>query len=81
MLFLYGLSDKTKVIAHTDSAEYCMNCLHTSKHQIKKKSLYFTLFFLPVIPLHTKYYVTCPCCNYQRGIKRSEVKNITRESV
>ena len=36
MLFLYGLSDKTKVIAHTDNAEYCMNCLHTSKHQVKK---------------------------------------------
>ena len=76
MLVFYGISTKTKVLGETESSELCMNCCESSIHRVVRERLYFTFFFIPIIPLSTRYTVECPCCTYARKLKKADAKRI-----
>lgn len=74
MFILLGTKEKTKVMTEMESIELCMNCNNEVKHAVIRNRLYFTLFFIPLLPLHTRYSVVCPACTFERKIKKSEAK-------
>ena len=74
MLILFGTTEKTKVMTEIETNELCMNCNNEVKHGIIRKRTYFTLFFIPVIPIRTRYSIICPACTFERKIKKAEAK-------
>ena len=74
MFILFGTTEKTKVMTEIETNELCMNCNNMVKHGIIRKRSYFTLFFIPLIPLHTRYSIICPACTFERKIKKAEAK-------
>ena len=79
MLIFYGLKDKNSVIAHAKNPEVCGNCSIPAYHQVEKKKTFFTLFFIPILPVHTKYTLVCTCCGYSRKIKKAEAMNYVND--
>ncbi len=75
MFFIIGTRYKDKPLTETPSSELCMNCGEKSKHIIVRERKYFTFFFIPLIPLHTRYVFKCPACTYSRKITRAEAKD------
>ena len=62
MLFIFGIGPKTKVIK---SAEFvCPVCRAHSRYELKQQRNYFSLFFIPLIPLSKTQgqFVICQNC-------------------
>ena len=77
MFILFGTRDKDKILSERENAELCMNCQQTVKHISVRERKYFTLFFIPVLTIHTRYVAKCPACNYSRKIKKAVAKNFS----
>ena len=60
MLFLFGLRTKAKP---TGQLEYpCSKCARTTMHTSIESKRWFTLFFIPVIPLGGNHLIRCNLC-------------------
>lgn len=59
MIILFGLRSRVKLLATLSLA--CRNG-HVAAHRIARRTRWFTLFFVPVIPLSTKYNSVCIQC-------------------
>lgn len=42
----------------------CGNCHNEEYWVLKKTTKWFTLFFIPIIPYSTEYFLSCPICTY-----------------
>src|ERR1035437_2087230 len=42
----------------------CNNCHNEEYWVMTRVMTWFTLFFIPVIPYETKYFLSCPVCKY-----------------
>jgi hypothetical protein len=60
MLFLFGLRRKAKVLGQIDQT--CAKCSRQTVHTAVESQRWFTLFFIPVIPLGKSYAVRCNLC-------------------
>jgi hypothetical protein len=60
MFFLFGIRSKAKAIAQQERA--CTKCLRPTMHAIVETKKWFTLFFIPVIPLGGNFFVRCGVC-------------------
>lgn len=76
MFVLYGVRSKGKVIGTTKASESCMNCGKTSKWSIIKEKFFIHVFFIPLIPIKTKYRCECPHCTWWNYIEKREAKEI-----
>jgi hypothetical protein len=60
MLFIFGMRRKSYITGHVTKA--CPHCGVTcSQTQIMSKR-FFTVFFIPLIPLGTSHFTTCTSC-------------------
>lgn len=57
-----GIRPKINKIGETKKYE-CGRCHNVEKWDVYEKRTWFSLFFLPVIPLHTTYFEQCPICH------------------
>ena len=74
-MFIFGWKRKNKILGVNYSKIYCCsNCKNSSHYTIVRNRLYFTLFFLPILPLSSKYYEICPICERGIKIKKEEAK-------
>jgi hypothetical protein len=48
----------------------CAACRTPAAHALTRTRRYFTLFFIPVIPLGTKYFTTCTMCGHGTQITK-----------
>ena len=55
----------------------CDHCHNEDYWILTKTTRWFTLFFIPVIPLETKYFLACPVCKYGFALKGDQVKTIS----
>jgi hypothetical protein len=69
MIILFGFRRKSARLATI--FVMCARCHTPAAHALHRTRRYFTLFFIPLIPLGTKYFSTCTMCG--------QVTQITKE--
>jgi hypothetical protein len=60
MIILFGLRRRVTRLATV--FVMCAYCHTPAAHALTRSRRYFTLFFVPLIPLGTKYFTTCTMC-------------------
>jgi len=60
MFFLFGLRKKATTLGQTDRS--CSKCARITVHVAIEARKWFTLFFIPVIPLGSNYALRCGVC-------------------
>jgi hypothetical protein len=60
MFFLFGVRTKAKAIGQTERP--CAKCARTTMQTAVESQRWFTLFFIPVIPLGSSCVVRCNVC-------------------
>lgn len=66
MLVIFGFGHQTFREDEFRNQEVCRHCNNTVRMLLTKKTNWFSLFFIPVIPYSTGYGKICPVCS--RGI-------------
>ena len=62
MLILFGTKIKRKVIGQTKALWTCKHCNNKNVWPVVKDRKWFTLFFIPIIPMSATQLVICPIC-------------------
>lgn len=60
MFFLFGFRTKAKPISQQERA--CTKCVRPTMHAIVETRKWFTLFFIPVIPITRNVFSRCGVC-------------------
>lgn len=60
MFFLFGTRRNAKMLAQVDRP--CAKCGRSTMHAIVQTKRWFTLFFIPVIPLGSNFAMRCNLC-------------------
>jgi hypothetical protein len=68
MIILFGFRRKSSRLATI--FVMCARCHTPAAHALTRARRYFTLFFIPVIPLGTKYFTTCTMCGHVTQITK-----------
>ncbi len=54
----------------------CGQCGNPSAHALRKRVTKFTLFFVPLFPVSTKYVTQCTFCGAERRLERAEAERL-----
>ncbi|GAA3492099.1 zinc-ribbon domain-containing protein [Streptomyces cremeus] len=54
----------------------CGQCGNPSAHALRKRVTKFTLFFVPLFPVSTKYVTQCTFCGAERRLERDEAERL-----
>ncbi len=73
MIFIFGIDSIKKEIGPVEE-KLCPHCSNKKHWLLQKSSRMFSLFFIPLIPFSTKYYIHCPICNYGFDVKDDELQ-------
>jgi hypothetical protein len=68
MIILFGFRRKSSRLANV--FVMCGHCHTPAAHALTRTRRYFTLFFIPIIPLGTKYFTTCTMCGHVTQITK-----------
>ena len=60
MFFFFGWRTKSKVLGQFENP--CQKCSRPTVHAAIEAKKWFTLFFIPVIPLGSKFVLRCGVC-------------------
>ena len=77
MLIIFGFRTRSAILATLSLA--CRNG-HVAAHRIVKRTRWFTLFFLPVIPFSRKYRSVCIQCGLTLEIPKDTAEEIVTRS-
>lgn len=80
MFIIFG-TKSTKKILGVQKRVRCGRCNNIAPWQVLKITNWFSLFFLPIIPISTKYFEICPICHGANQITYEEaIQSIVSES-
>jgi hypothetical protein len=68
MIILFGFRRKSSRLATV--FVMCAHCRTPAAHAVARVRRFFTLFFVPIIPLGTKYFTTCTMCGHVTQITK-----------
>ena len=68
MIILFGFRRRASRLATI--FVMCAACRTPAAHALTRTRRYFTLFFVPLIPLGTKYFTTCTMCGHATQITK-----------
>jgi hypothetical protein len=54
----------------------CDHCHNEDYWILTRTTRWFTLFFIPAIPIESKYFLACPICKYGFALNNEQIKNI-----
>ncbi|MEU6073282.1 zinc-ribbon domain-containing protein [Micromonospora sp. NPDC047074] len=74
MFFIFGL--RTKVSRSGVMRQVCRNCGNDVAQVITRRSTKFSLFFIPIIPIRTRYVQQCTFCGAQYDIAASDARRL-----
>ncbi|NPD45522.1 MULTISPECIES: zinc-ribbon domain-containing protein [unclassified Lentimicrobium] len=80
MFVIFGLDDAKPEITVSTFTNHCHHCNNTTKWHYAKHQTSFSLFFLPLFPVKTKYYYLCPICNHGDEISSNEYQRMTNQT-
>ena len=75
MFIIWGFTKRTKQLGFV-GYYHCSRCNNDGNWQLMKIVSWFTIFFIPVIPYHTEYYVYCPVCHSATKVSKQEANEI-----
>jgi len=55
----------------------CGRCNNHTARQIIKLTMWFTLFFIPIIPYSKRYLLVCPICGQAQELTKPEFDSLT----
>jgi len=76
MFLIFGIGNPGSETYDTRINKHCSNCNNNAKWKVTKTTSYFSLFFINVVPMNSKYYHHCPICNYGFNISRDEFERL-----
>jgi hypothetical protein len=72
VLIIFGLTSRDHLLATISVV--CERCGHQGAHHLTKHVRKFSIFFIPLIPLGTRYQDTCTVCGRVRPITRDQAE-------
>lgn len=72
MVIIWGTRGMNKDLGVTRQMYHCSHCNSVSNYKVFRVRKWFTLFWIPIFPFSSKYYVTCPVCSYGANVKKQE---------
>lgn len=54
----------------------CTHCHNEDYWVLTKITTWFTLFFVPIVPYDTKYFLSCPVCKYGLTLNSKQVQEL-----
>ena len=79
MVFIFGVRVYSQLLATV--AYVCENCGQHAPHSVTKRVRRFTLFFLPLFPVSTRYEDQCSFCGRVLRIPRERAESAMRQPV
>ncbi|MFB9237943.1 zinc-ribbon domain-containing protein [Plantactinospora siamensis] len=74
MFLLFGLSTKVSRLGVVPAT--CPHCGQHAAQVINRRATRFTLFFIPLIPIRTRYDRQCTFCGARYEISRAEAERL-----
>ncbi|MEU6143419.1 zinc-ribbon domain-containing protein [Streptomyces sp. NPDC047081] len=59
----------------------CGNCGNPAAHTLRKRVTKFTLFFVPLFPLSTKYATQCTFCGTEHKVTKEQAEQLQAQAV
>jgi len=75
MFFLFGWGKQTRKELSEKEFDICSYC-NIDRLKVFRITTWATLFFIPVIPYETKYYLSCPNCERGYEIEEEEADKL-----
>lgn len=75
-MIFYGTRIFSKQLGAMHQTALCGNCQAQVRQAVIREWTWFTLFFIPLIPLWTSYFVICPNCGKKTKIKKRDAKSM-----
>ncbi len=80
-MIIFGWGHVTNKQYGATLADNCSNCNNDSWWHLLRNRKWFTLFFIPVIPYKTKYFLMCPVCSQAVELTSSQVERARQLNV
>lgn len=77
-MLIFGWGRKSRTVEAT-LARQCDRCGRSEMFRLEKIRTWFTLFFIPVIPYDTQYWLLCSECRSGQKLSRAEYDQIISE--
>ncbi|MBQ7359050.1 MAG: zinc ribbon domain-containing protein [Lachnospiraceae bacterium] len=72
MLIIWGSRSMDKTLGETQRSYQCQHCNNVNRYRVFRRRNWFTLFWIPIFPFSSKYYITCPICNFGSKLKKQD---------
>ena len=76
MFIVYGTKVMKKHMGTTHDEFRCAHCNNVRHYSITRVRKFFSLFWIPLIPYSSKYFVHCPVCDYGSEVKKDALENL-----
>lgn len=81
MFIIWGTRVMDKVLGYTQEQYQCGHCNNASRYKIFRRRKWFTLFWIPIFPFSSKYYVCCPVCNFGQEVPKAEADRLLETGI
>lgn len=75
MFLIFGIDHRTSYEKKGKQIRHCWHCNNERFWIYRKITNWFSLFFIPIIPLKTRYNCACPVCGTSEIISKQEFDN------
>lgn len=75
MFIVWGTKGMEKILGNSQRSYQCQHCNNVSNYKIFRRRKWFTLFWIPIFPYSSQYFIACPICNYGAKISKDEAMN------
>lgn len=58
----------------------CNQCKNPAAHTLRKRITKFTLFFVPLFPISTKYLTQCTFCGAEQKVTKEQAEQLQTQS-
>lgn len=76
MFIIFGTKGFQEDMRNTRIVRECQHCHNSVQYRMVKYGSKFSLFFIGIFPISTKYRVFCPICNYGFDIAKEDVEGL-----
>ncbi|MGD1053302.1 MAG: zinc-ribbon domain-containing protein [Candidatus Dormibacteria bacterium] len=73
-MIIFGSRGKVRLLATARAR--CQSCGQEAAHRLVKSQRMFTLFFVPLFPIGTRYVATCTYCGAARRVDAQVAKSL-----
>lgn len=75
MPIFFGWGHTTKKVFGPVFKHMCSHCHNEEYWILTRVRVWFTLFFIPLIPYENKYHLTCPICEYGMTLNSEQISS------